>query len=680
MRIRSITHFVTAAFFLSLGVGRVWADVELAVVSTAPARAHFVAAGVATTFVVSAGNTSILPVTVSMKIQSSVGPPGDWQALLFAADNLFRPVGSGSDQMVVTIPPRQTVRIVARLGAGPSLADGAEGGAVVSAWLQGSLQGSLELKTRVRNRPKVYYVAFDGCGRGYLDLNRKGTWFDGTGERLMPRAWAFASRGARMNNASSVLPAVTDPNHAAALTGSWAGTLGIFSVRTQYMGEDAAGRPVMAGDSRDMLRWGPDGQRVPAVFDVNKDPASGGSPTAFNAIISGKNWLGELFRDGAMDLVVNGKDYPAYVPAPQPYRLGDPPSDDNSQQDREGTNLGPWGLKHLFSAEAALIGTLPWDFPEDHWIAEATVRVIQAEDPDVLYVDLAGPDEVQHVFGAADRPEEWVDPGTPNILWDDENVYNENANRDPVLDVVHEADWDFGLITDTLDARQALSHSFVVLLSDHGLTTAMNAPGTLLDPGKILLDNGFTDSDVERIVNRGDIAHIDLRDPTMSGRIEAALESYEVFDPVAKTKVRPFVVINRDEMDSGIDGIGGALAKDGVAGNRRGELYSEWNIDMASTDNTKIKWPDLFIFMRDHFRTKISTKLSSSSDGPPLNGVHGSRSSAEVILIMSGLGIQPGVYARPASLADIAPTLYRLLGVNAPGNVDGRILDEILSH
>jgi arylsulfatase A-like enzyme len=51
-----------------------------------------------------------------------------------------------------------------------------------------------------------------------------------------------------------------------------------------------------------------------------------------------------------------------------------------------------------------------------------------------------------------------------------------------------------------------------------------------------------------------------------------------------------------------------------------------------------------------------------------------------VVLVASGPGIQPGVYAGAASLADIAPTLYRLLGVTAPDNVDGRVLDEILAH
>jgi predicted AlkP superfamily pyrophosphatase or phosphodiesterase len=678
MRIRSITQFVTACLFLSLGAGRVWADIELAAVSTAPARPHFVTAGLATTFVVSVWNTGLLSATASLNIRSAGGPPGGWQALLFEADPLFRPIGSGSAQLVVTIPALRKVRVLAKLTASPALLDGVDGGAVVDAWRQGSFRAALELHARVRNRPKVYYVAIDGCGRRYLDLNRSGMHFDG-GQRLMPRAWSFAARGARMTNASSVLPAVTDPNHTAALTGSWTGTTGLYSVAYQYLGQDEQGDPVMVMGSRDLLRWGPDGQRVQTVFDVNKDPANGGASSTFNAFISGKVWLAELFRDGAMDLVADGKDYPDYVPAPQPYRLGDPPSDDDAEQDHEGTNAGAPATRHLSAPGSRLFGSLPGSFPDDRWIAEATVRIIQAEDPDVLYVDLANSDTAQHIFGAADRPEEWVDPGTPGSLWDDENIYNRNANRDPVLDVMHEADWDFGLIADTLDARQALDRSFLVLLSDHGLTTTSNK---LLDPGKILLDNGIVDTDIARMSTRGDMGFIALNDPAKSARIEATLESYQVFDPVDGNMMNPFIVINREEMDSGIDNVEGPFAKDGIAGNRLGELYSEWSIDVPDADNSKVRWPDLFIFTRNHFGTVLSpSSLSSGTgSGTPLNGVHGSRRSAEVVLILSGPGIQPGLYGSETSLADIAPTLYRLLAVAAPGNVNGRVLDEILSH
>jgi predicted AlkP superfamily pyrophosphatase or phosphodiesterase len=678
MRVRWLAVAAVAHFSFAPAARVMGADVELAVVGSAPARPHFVSAGTSTTFVVAARNASALPVAVSVSIDVS-GPAGGWQASVSEADRLFRPVGTAAGQIELTVAPGGMTHLLARVAASPALGEGAESVSVVRAFAAGAPPASVELISRVRNRPKIYYIAIDGCGRGYLSLDRKGRLYDGTVERLMPRAWSFAARSARLAAASSVLPAVTDPNHAAALTGSWSGTLGIFSVLRHFVGDDADGRPVLANNSRDMLRWGYDGQRVRSVFDVNKDPASGGSPSTFHAIVTGKNWIAELFRDEAIDLVVHGKDYPDYVPRPQPYRLGDPPSDGDAELDREGTSLGPWGIKHLFSLEAGLIGSQPSTFPEDRWIAEAAARVVQADDPDVLYVNLASSDEAQHVFGAADRPEEWSDRGTPNILWDDESVYNRKGNRDPVLDVVHEADLDFGLLLDVLQARQALDRSFVTLLSDHGLKTAMDTSSPPLDPGAVLLEGGLLESDVERMVNRGELADFRFSDPAKAAVAEALLESYEVFDPVEQEMVNPFIVINRHEMDGGADGAGRAFIADGVLGNRKGELYSEWNID-APAAGGKILWPDLFLYTRRHFRTKISTRVSSSGDGVPLHGIHGGPGTTNVLLLASGPGIRPGVYTAPASLADIAPTLYHLLGVAAPANVDGRVLDEILER
>lgn len=64
--------------------------------------------------------------------------------------------------------------------------------------------------------------------------------------------------------------------------------------------------------------------------------------------------------------------------------------------------------------------------------------------------------------------------------------------------------------------------------------------------------------------------------------------------------------------------------------------------------------------------------------GTPFVGHHGSRSTADVLLGMSGPGIQTGRFDPPASLAAIVPTLYRLLGLSVPAHVDGKVLDPIL--
>ena len=76
-----------------------------------------------------------------------------------------------------------------------------------------------------------------------------------------------------------------------------------------------------------------------------------------------------------------------------------------------------------------------------------------------------------------------------------------------------------------------LDRSFVTLLSDHGLLTEMNTAATALDPGRILLDNGITESDVEWLSNRGETGFIVLKDPTKRSRIESILQAYEVLDP-----------------------------------------------------------------------------------------------------------------------------------------------------
>src|SRR5207245_1401358 len=180
----------------------------------------------------------------------------------------------------------------------------------------------------------------------------------------------------------------------------------------------------------------------------------------------------------------------------------------------------------------------------DRWTGEAAIRIVQAEDPDVLYTNLAECDTVQHIFGAADRPEEWVDPGTPNVLWDDVNIYNKAANRDPVLVVVYEADQVFGLIVDALQARQALGRSFVVLLSDHGATTVMNTSRTVLDVGKILLAAGVAKTDIERMVTSGQMGWIALSDPAKKAQIQDILRQYQQLDPVLQATVNPFVVMD----------------------------------------------------------------------------------------------------------------------------------------
>ena len=64
----------------------------------------------------------------------------------------------------------------------------------------------------------------------------------------------------------------------------------------------------------------------------------------------------------------------------------------------------------------------------------------------------------------------------------------------------------------------------------------------------------------------------------------------------------------------------------------------------------------------------------------PTGTGHGSpwRYDQEVPLLWAGPGVRPGVRAEPATVADLAPTLSRLLGIPTPGGAQGRVLGEML--
>lgn len=244
--------------------------------------------------------------------------------------------------------------------------------------------------------------------------------------------------------------------------------------------------------SRDILRWGSNGDPVLSIFDVAKDPDMGGDPESLNALITGKHWMDRYFDDGndTVDILANGVAYPDYLDPPGAHILGDPPSDGNADEDRDGTNVKPFALFHKISNPilGTLLGNHPETHPDDRWIIESAIKIIAAEDPDVFYILPALVDAVGHHAGGADRPEEWAVDIQPEVLWDDLNIFNLKANRDPVLDMVHEADVTFGMFLNTLQVRETYDNTILTFLSDHGLRVYMDE---YLDTMQICLSGGF---------------------------------------------------------------------------------------------------------------------------------------------------------------------------------------------
>jgi predicted AlkP superfamily pyrophosphatase or phosphodiesterase len=75
---------------------------------------------------------------------------------------------------------------------------------------------------------------------------------------------------------------------------------------------------------------------------------------------------------------------------------------------------------------------------------------------------------------------------------------------------------------------------------------------------------------------------------------------------------------------------------------------------------------------------ELSPYLVPEPDGAGTD--HGSpwTYDTHVPLLWFGAGIAPGVYQEPAAVADVAPTLSALLGIDPPGKSQGRVLREML--
>lgn len=551
--------------------------------------------------------------------------------------------------------------------------EGEIGAAEIASTIESVPSGKVIVRGKVRSLPKIYFVAFDGLGREYIKLDRGGGYEQVDADPLMPNVRQFMTDSACFLNARSQLPSLSDPNHVSLLTGSWPGTTGVICMRHCFCGHDAQGDPVkVPGDSR-ILRWGSEGTPVHSIFHVAKTPRFGGDRDAFNAMILGKEWIGHYFRDiyRTVDIIAGGLIYPDYLPPPGSYVLGDPQSDLDAGQDRDGVNLQPEDqFRKIPNPPYGTSGENPDQWPDDRWVVEGALRILAAEDPDVLYIQPGLIDLVQHHAGTADRPEEWNQGSHPDILWDDFNRYNKHANRDPVLDVVHEADANFGLVVEALKARESYDESILIFASDHGQRTYMNS---YLAFKQICLDAGIPQGAFEWVSSGAEVSFLWLNDRSHTSAIEHALESFTIYHPVFKKEVNPFLVLNRAEMETGVDGVLGRIAAGG--GIKRGELYSEWYIDYPVEDNSKILWPDLIVFANHRYQMVYSDPQISRVVG----GHGGVGWPQNIPLAIRGPGVRKGLFhQRTVFLVDVVPTLCSLQGWTSPANVDGRILHEVL--
>ena len=173
-------------------------------------------------------------------------------------------------------------------------------------------------------------------------------------------------------------------------------------------------------------------------------------------------------------------------------------------------------------------------------------------------------------------------------------------------------------------------------------------------------------------------------DPDKLRDIENILENHTVNDPELGP-VKPLVVVNREEMRSGVD-----LGPQGKI--RPKELYSEFWITHPDEPDGH-RWPDLFVFPLYNYNVAAHGNVLATAMNPvgitlgnvPDNvqlgfpAAHGGlQTTRNPLLFKAPKGhplYPPGTTVQEeVEIGDIAPTIYRILGWDAPDCVDGKPL------
>ena len=294
----------------------------------------------------------------------------------------------------------------------------------------------------------------------------------------MPNIRAFLKKSLWYRNARAYLPAATDMNHLNVLAGTSSGQTGIIGVWAQPTGWDSSGEPVVQPTSMNLAK-DDKGRPVDTIFHAWKRCRPGSK----TLLITGKEWVGEMFRQNRLgsgvDILVTGMSYPGYLDGPRGESFAHPASYPDAVCDPASSHLGFFGgpmrlsdvMTRLYTGQGSL---LTWQmeyfgkhFPHDKWIVDSTLKIFERENPDMAYILLAQCDDGGHCIGCASDPSEFIDTTTPYTPPDgcaNKPEYqlvsrrNKLIFREAALNVVRDVDVQFGRLLDGLQHGVAGRH------------------------------------------------------------------------------------------------------------------------------------------------------------------------------------------------------------------------------
>lgn len=263
----------------------------------------------------------------------------------------------------------------------------------------------------------------------------------------------------------------------------------------------------------------------------------------------------------------------------------------------------------------------------------------QDDAPDILAIGLSSNDRVGHAFG---------------------------PDSHEAMDVTVRTDRGLARLFEFLEARVGLDRTAIVLTADHGVAPL---PERIAEVAPSDVSYRVHPSVVKALVNealeteygsppRGEPWVLYHSDPLVYLNTEA-LEAHGI--PVSEAERITAAAL------SGLDVVHAAYT--------RAELIT-MRADAASVPVVRSFHPD-----RSGSVVYVARPNILIDDDPTGTG-HGSpwTYDTQVPLLIYGAGVRPGTYYGPASVADIAPTLARLLGIVEPSGSVGRVLGDALDR
>ncbi len=540
-------------------------------------------------------------------------------------------------------------------------------------------------------REKLIFIAIDALHPDYLDLDAHGFAGGREGNWLMPNIRAFLNKAVWYRNAKAYLPAATDMNHLNALAGTSSAQTGIIGVWAQPTGWNGKKEPIIQHTSMGFAR-DDRGRPVDTLFQAWKRK----HPRAKTLLITGKEWIGEMFREGqGIDILVTGPKHPDYLQPPRREGMSRPPAGERECAPAAGrlrTFNGPLTVSNVltraYTGQKSFL-TFQMEhfaehFPHDSWIVDSTLEIFRRENPDMAYILLAQCDDAGHCLGSASDPEEFVatdknDP-LPEGCKDPEYHLASRRNkllyRERILNVIRDVDTQFGRLMDGLAKEGALEKAAVILLSDHSAVNHLYTENfASTDVMGLLKVAGFG---IERNIYSFSVSSYGVlywRDKKEEvPKAKSILLGHRALNPQTGKTECPWWVLDRSDMKNGVEGVCGP-----------GELYHTYYVD---TDRERsMIWPDLIILGKNGWQIPVynghivNVGIKVPGWMPPwrvFNGGHGSVDTLPIVAAVSVPGGATEIRQEQIRIADLGVTAASLFGLKLQSTTIGRDLSRDL--